>query len=92
MNEEIELASERAIIDVPENCVKIRLVCTVFLDGEKQELQTVERTLSMSEIKEAVRKADEGYIDEEDKFYLTEKGEDWLDWRDEQEAMERARY
>lgn len=92
MNEEIELASERAIIDIPGNCVKIRLVCTIFLDGEKQELQTVERTLSMSEIKEAVRKAADGYIDEEDMFYLTKKGEDWLNWRDEQEAMERAGY
>lgn len=86
--EGIELTNERAILDIPENCVELTLVCKVYLDGK---LQSVQRTLVMKEIQEAVRKAD-GYIDEDDRFYLTEKGEDWLDWRDEQEAEERAGY
>lgn len=90
--EGIELTNERAILDIPENCVELTLVCKVYLDGK---LQSVQRTLVMKEIQEAVRKAAEGYIDEDDKFYLTEKGLDlanWLDWRDEQEAEERAGY
>lgn len=87
--EGIELTNERAILDIPENCVELTLVCKVYLDGK---LQSVQRTLVMKEIQEAVRKADEGYIDEDDRFYLTEKGEDRLNWIDEQEAEERAGY
>lgn len=87
--ESIEIQSARAMIEVPENCVELTMSCTVYLDGK---LQVVQRTLVMKEIQEAVRKAEEGYIDEDDRFYLTEKGEDWLNWRDEQEAMERAGY
>lgn len=87
--EEIKLTNERAILDIPENCVELTLVCKVYLDGK---LQSVQRTLVMKEIQEAVRKADEGYIDEDDRFCLTEKGLDFANWLDEQEAEERAGY
>jgi hypothetical protein len=90
--ESIEIQSARAMIEVPENCVELTMSCTVYLDGK---LQVVQRTLSMKEIQTAIQKAEDGYIDEDDRFYLNEKGlelADWLDWRDEQEAEERAGY
>lgn len=46
----------------------------------------------MKEIQEAVRKADEGYIDEDDVFTITEKGRDYASWLEEREAEERAGY
>lgn len=85
--EEIELTNERAILEIPENCVELTLNCTVFLDGK---LQVVQRIMTMKEIQEAVRKADEGYIDEDDRFILTEKGKSLANWIDEQEANDRA--
>lgn len=87
--QEIELTNERAILEIPENCVSLTLNCTVFLDGKLQTLKTVTRTLNMKEIQEAVRKAAVGYIDDDDKIYLTDKGEDmahlFADWFNEEE-------
>lgn len=87
--DEIAITSARAMIEVPENCVEMTLTCKVYLDGKLQEVQ---RTLTMKEIQEAVRKADEGYIDEDDVFTLTEKGMDYANWLEEREAKERAGY
>lgn len=83
----VELTNERAILEIPENCLELTLNCKVFLDGK---LQDVHRIMTMKEIREAVRKADEGYIDEDDRFFLTEKGMDLANWIDEQEANDRA--
>ena len=83
--ESIEIQSARAMIEVPENCVELTMNCTVYLDGK---LQVVQRTLSMKEIQTAIQKAEDGYIDEDDRFFLTEKGEDWLNWREELGDME----
>ena len=77
--QEIELANERAILEIPENCVSLTLNCTVFLDGKLQTLKTVTRTLNMKELQEAVRKAINGYIDDDDMFYLTENGKAYLE-------------
>lgn len=68
---EIELEQDRAIVYIPHNALDCKLVCKVYLDGE---IQTVECMMDMDEVREAVRKAAEGYIDEDDVFTLTEKG------------------
>lgn len=90
-NEIIELDNQYAIVEIPENCVELTLQCTVFLDGK---LQTVMRTMSMKDIKEAFGEyqvAEEcGYIPPNAVFTLTEKGKDYANWLDEQEAEERA--
>jgi predicted transcriptional regulator len=39
----------------------------------------VGRTMDMEEIRTAFRKADDGYVDDEDTFVITEKGKAWLD-------------
>lgn len=78
--EGIELANERAILDIPENCVELTLNCKVFLDGE---LKTVMRTMSLKEIREAFdeyKVAEEcGYIPPNALFALTEEGKEYVE-------------
>ena len=69
--EYIELAEHRAVMCLPENAVEVTMTAKVYTDGD---LQTVSMTYDMAQIREMFRKADEGYIDEGDKFYITEKG------------------
>lgn len=49
-DEIVELDNAWAIIEIPETCVELTLQCKVYLDGK---LQTVIRTMSMKDIKEA---------------------------------------
>ena len=72
----IELTSVRAMIYVPENAVECELTFTVYQDGE---LSKVTQTMDMKELREAIRNAEECYIDEDDVFTLTDKGRQWLD-------------
>lgn len=67
----IELAESRAMIEIPEDAVEIEMTVKVFHNGE---ILKVSKTLNMHEVREAIRKADEGYIDDEDKFVITDKG------------------
>lgn len=78
---EIELESAWAVIDLPENAVKVRLEVDVYLDGR---IGTVGRTLEMRDLKEAFRRG-EDYFDDEDRFVLTEKGKEFF------EELERAK-
>lgn len=72
----VTLEEKWAVIGLPENAVKIELIVT-FFDSEKDELCKCSKDLSMKEIKDAFRKA-EDYIDEDDKFVFTEKGKEFL--------------
>lgn len=74
--EEIELMQHRAMVEMPEDAVEVTLSAKVYHNGE---LINVERVLSMSDIRTAFRKADDGYIDDDDRFVLTEKGMQWLE-------------
>lgn len=78
----IELQEHRAIINLPENTVELTITAKVFENGELQEVQTV---YSMSQVREMFEKADDGYIDDNDRFVITEKGRAWL------EELERER-
>lgn len=70
-NEYVELDEHRAIMYLPVNAVKVDISATVFLNGE---LKKVSMSYGMEEIREMFRKADDGYIDEDDVFTLTDKG------------------
>ena len=72
----IELTSVRAMIYVPENAVECELTFTVYQDGE---LHKVSQTMGMTELREAIRDAEEGYIGDDEVFTLTDKGRQWLD-------------
>ena len=75
MEEEILLDVDFAVIELPSNAIEADLNIKVYQDGE---VMTVNKLLKLSDIREAFRKAKDGYIDEDDKFVLTEKGYDYL--------------
>ncbi len=72
----IELTEHRAMITLPEDSLEVEINCKIFHEGDIQE---VSKTMNMQEIREAFRKADDGYIDEDDTFVITEKGRKWLE-------------
>lgn len=78
MNEEKEvvLNEHRAMVYLPEDAVEVRFEAKVYHDGE---LITAQKILTMGDLREAFRKADEGYIDDDDVFVITEKGKKWLE-------------
>jgi len=69
--EYIELTNHCAMIEIPENSVEVQMIIKVYVDGE---IKTVSSTLDQEMIREVFRKADDGYIDEEDRFVITENG------------------
>lgn len=73
----IELQEHRAMMYLPENAVEVTMAAKVFENGE---LQTVSKTYNMSQIREMFRKADDGYVDDDDMFTLTDKGMEYLDY------------
>lgn len=74
---EISLLEHRAILfGFPEHAVEIEIQAKVFENGE---LLNVTKTMNMDEIREAFRKADDGYIDEDDRFVLTDAGAEYLE-------------
>lgn len=79
----VELTSVRAMIYVPENAVEGELTFTVYQDGE---LIKVTQMMDMKELREAIRKAEEGYIDEDDVFTLTDKGRRYLEEMERKQA------
>jgi len=68
---EVEIMEHRAMLCLPENAVEVEINAKVFENGE---LMNVSKKLSMQDLREAFRKADDGYIDDDDVFVLTEKG------------------
>ena len=76
MDNEIELKEHRAMIYLPENAVEATMIIKVFHDGELIE---VKRVLGISDLRIAFQKADEGYIDDDDRFEITDKGREWLE-------------
>lgn len=68
---EVKPEQSFAVIYLPNNAVELTLTAKVFMDGEIHEL---ERTLEMDDIKAAFRRAEKGYIDDDDIFILNERG------------------
>ena len=79
--EMVELMNHRAMVELPENAVEITVKAKVYHGGK---LISVGKTMDMEEIRTAFRKADDGYIDDEDTFVITEKGKAWLDEQQKQ--------
>lgn len=74
--EMVELMDVPAVISLPENCVEATIYCSVYLDGK---IQKVQKTLSMQEVQEAIRDAEENYIPEDAVFTLTDKGREYAE-------------
>ena len=73
---EMMLPEDFAVILLPKSAVEVELKVTVYKDGE---LLKVGRNLDMEQIKLAFRRAETGYTDENDTFFITEKGEKYLE-------------
>lgn len=71
---EIELTDHRAVVEFPEESIEVTLRCKVYVDGK---IQTVEKKLRPSDIREAFRKGDD-YIDENDRFTLADEGREYI--------------
>lgn len=74
--EEITLCEHRAMIYLPEDSVEVTITAKIYVNGNVCE---VGKVMSMSDLREAFRKADDGYIDDDDTFFITEKGKAYLD-------------
>ena len=74
MNEDaaIEILNDRAMLYIPHNALEGKLEFKVY-DNKTKSIITVYKTLNQDELQEAVKKADEGYIDDDDVFILTDK-------------------
>ena len=72
----VELTEHRAMICLPEDSVEVEINAKVFHEGK---LISVTKKMTMSDLREAFRKADDGYIDDDDRFVLTEKGKAFFD-------------
>lgn len=76
MNETIELEEKWAVISIPKDTVEIELNIKVFYNGELVKVGTV---MGLDDVRTALRKAEEGYIDEDDRFVSTDNGKAYLD-------------
>ena len=76
MEETIEMMEHWAVIGLPPNAVEVDIRVTVFENGE---LLDVSKKLNIDDIRTAFKKAEEGYIDDDDVFVMTDKGREWLE-------------
>ena len=74
--EYIDLTEHRAMIYLPESAVEVTVNAKVFAKGHLYEAS---KTYDMQEIREMFRKADDGYIDDDDTFVITDKGRAFLE-------------
>ena len=74
--ETIELHEHRAMIYLPENAIALKVSATVYEDGK---IADVMKEYNLADIREMFQKADDGYIDDDDTFVLTDKGLEWIE-------------
>ena len=67
----VDLETRRAIIELPTNAVEVEITAKIYKDGRITE---VKQRMDMDDIHMVCKMADEGYIDDDDKFSLTELG------------------
>ena len=67
----VELTDEWAVVLLPVDAAFVKMDISVFQDGE---IVRVYGELGPKEIRDAFRRAETGYIDDDDRFELTEKG------------------
>ena len=74
----ITLTEHRAMVCLPNNAVSVEIRCRIY-DEEEDKVISVSKFLKLEDIREAFRKADDGYTDDEDRFVLTDEGRAYLD-------------
>ena len=66
-----------AMICFPEGVISVQISFLVYND-ETRDVDTVERKYGMQKIREMCRHAENGYIDDEDVFVLSDKAKDLM--------------
>ena len=69
--EEVVINESRAMIYIPSESVEAELTFKIFSNGE---LKTVYKKMNMMELQEAITDARNNYMEDDDKFVLTDKG------------------
>ena len=72
----MKLVEKRAMIYIPENSVSVEISAIVY---NNDGLVRVGKTMTMKEIQESFKDADDNYSEDDVKFVLTEKGEKYFD-------------
>lgn len=75
-NEKIYLEENYIVLSLPTETVEIEIIAKVYHDGE---LINVKKTLSIQEVRDAFKEAEEGYIPLDAEFQVTEKGLEYLE-------------
>jgi hypothetical protein len=84
MSEEIELTSKYIVLEIPEDSVAVTITATVYHEGK---LQDVRKSLTMQEVREAFKEAEDGYIPSDATFQITDLGRAYLDHLAETRGM-----
>lgn len=72
---EIFIEERWAVIGLPENAVRVNMNVEIYEDGQ---IEKIGKELGMEDIRQAFKRADEGYADEDYTWVLTEKGIEYL--------------
>lgn len=67
------LEDDFIVLRIPKNTIELRMLLQVYVD---HTIVPVTKDMDMFEIRDAFKKAEDGYIDEDDEFVLTEKGKE----------------
>ena len=71
----IRLDDDFIVLRIPKNTVELRMLLQVYVD---HTLVPVTKDMDMFEIREAFKKAEDGYIDEDDEFVLSDEAKAYL--------------
>ena len=72
----IEVEEARAMVYLPVDAYEVRIEVSIVQDGK---LQNALKILKRSDLERAFKDAEENYIDDEDRFVLTEKGRKYVE-------------
>ncbi len=76
MREKLYLEQNYIVLSLPSETVEVEITAKVYHDGE---LINVKKTLSIQEVREGFKEAEEGYVPSDAVFQVTEKGLKYLE-------------
>ena len=74
-DDRIRLDEDFIVLTIPRNTIELRMLMQVYIDGT---VVPVTKDMDMHEVREAFKKAADGYIDEDDEFVLTDEAKKML--------------
>ena len=84
-----ELEEVRSIIYIPVNSVEVELVCKVY-NTDSRDLVRVSKVLGLSDVQRAIDDAKYNYIEDDDKFVLTDIGVKYAEEMERKDAEQQG--